>query len=209
MKLRKMTLIVVLAVVAAALLFIGWTNRVSADTEEQPYTLIRKWEGIEFRTYPPAILASVSKNGKMMEVGNTGFRELAGYIFGGNDRSEKIAMTAPVVFVPGDANSQLTEMSFVMPADKTMDKLPSPNSSTVRIHRSDTVHMAVLRFGGFANNSDIEDKAEELRQLLKKNKIRFTDRVVFMAYNPPFQLVGRRNEVAFELQEDPAMLQSL
>ncbi|MFM1744917.1 MAG: hypothetical protein RLZZ630_854, partial [Bacteroidota bacterium] len=177
MKLRKMTLIVVLAVVAAALLFIGWTNRVSADTEEQPYTLIRKWEGIEFRTYPPAILASVSKNGKMMEVGNTGFRELAGYIFGGNDRSEKIAMTAPVVFVPGDANSQLTEMSFVMPADKTMDKLPSPNSSTVRIHRSDTVHMAVLRFGGFANNSDIEDKAEELRQLLKKNKIRFTDRV--------------------------------
>jgi hypothetical protein len=209
MKLRKMTLIAVLAVGAAALLFIGWTNRVSADTEEQPYTLIRKWEGIEFRTYPPAILASVSKKGQMMEVGNTGFRELAGYIFGGNDRSEKIAMTAPVVFVPGESGKPSTEMSFVMPADKKMETLPAPNSSGIRIHLSDTVHMAVLRFGGFANNADIESKAAELRQLLQKKKISFVDRVVFMAYNPPFQLVGRRNEVAFELQEDPANLHSL
>lgn len=145
----------------------------------------------------------------MMEVGNTGFRELAGYIFGGNDRSEKIAMTAPVVFVPGESGKPSTEMSFVMPADKQMENLPAPNSSGIRIHLSDTVHMAVLRFGGFANNNDIEDKGEELRQILRNKNIRFVDKVVFMAYNPPFQLVGRRNEVAFELLENPETLRSL
>lgn len=207
MKQRSMILIAIAA--GAALLFIGWTYRQSEDTEEQPYTLIRKWEGIEFRMYPPAILASVKKNGHMMEVGNTGFRELAGYIFGGNDRSEKIAMTAPVVFVPGESGKPSTEMSFVMPADKQMENLPAPNSSGIRIHLSDTVHMAVLRFGGFANNSDIEDKGEELRQILRNKNIRFVDKVVFMAYNPPFQLVGRRNEVAFELLENPETLRSL
>lgn len=192
-----------------ALLFIGWTYRLGEDTEEQPYTLIRKWEGIEFRMYPPAILASVSKNGHMMEVGNTGFRELAGYIFGGNERSEKIAMTAPVVFMPGESGNPSTEMSFVMPADKQMENLPAPNSSGIRIHRSDTIHMAVLRFGGFANNREIEEKAEDLRKLLRKKNIQFVDKVVFMAYNPPFQLVGRRNEVAFELRENPDTLRSL
>lgn len=202
-------MILIAIAACAVLVFVGWTYRLSEDTEEQPYTLIHKWEEVEFRMYPPAILASVNKNGHMMDVGNTGFRELAGYIFGGNERSEKIAMTAPVVFVPGETGNSSTEMSFVMPADKHMENLPAPNSSGIRIHRSDTVHMAVLRFGGFANNRDIEEKAEDLRQMLRKKNIRFVDKVVFMAYNPPFQLVGRRNEVAFEVKENPNTLRSL
>ena len=42
---------------------------------------------------------------------------LAGYIFGGNDREQKIAMTSPVVM---EMDSTMT-MKFLVPAQYTME----------------------------------------------------------------------------------------
>lgn len=184
-------------------LFLFWNLRLSAGTEQQPYRVLDKADGYEIRLYPPAMFASVTKSGHMMEIGNDGFRELAGYIFGGNSSGEKIAMTAPVVFSPAEDNEVSTEMRFVMPEGYTADALPEPRSKQVQLWESDTVYMAVRRFGGFASNKDIEREAEDLRVCLRKAGITFEDKVVFMAYNPPFQLAGRRNEVAFVVQPKP------
>ena len=60
----------------------------------------------------------------------TGFRSLAGYIFGGNEGGKKIAMTAPVHMEMGADSSR---MRFVMPSDLTMDSLPEPNDANVKL----------------------------------------------------------------------------
>ena len=185
-----------LIIAAGVIGFLAWNMRFSEGIETRPYSVVKKYDGFEVRAYSPATYAGVIKEGKMMETGNSGFRDLAGYIFGGNDRQEKIAMTAPVTFRPaGDS----TEMIFMMPKGFTPDNLPVPDNKRIRMWTDPAVHLAVLRFSGFASNRDIERWAEELRSLLKKQSIVPAGELIFMAYNPPFQLLNRRNEVAYEV----------
>ena len=82
-------------------------------TEEQKYTVILKDQNYEIRFYPSATLATISSDAKTYkELSGSGFRKLAGYIFGGNETATQIAMTAPVHM---DINDTLSTMSFVMP----------------------------------------------------------------------------------------------
>lgn len=182
-------------------IFLIWNYRLSAGTEEQPYRVVEKLGKIEIREYPPAVFASVTKPGEMMDAGSAGFRSLAGYIFGGNELEQQIPMTAPVLMKKDQKQDLQTEMSFVMPASMSLDKLPAPRSGEIRLWKSDTVYLAVLRFGGFVSNQDIREKADELRSILKAAGINFRDEVLYMGYNPPFQLINRRNEVAFRLDK--------
>ena len=59
--------------------------------------------------------------------------------------------------------------------------------------------MAAIRFGGWANDERIKEHQEKLIQLLKSQKLEHTGKFVFFGYNPPYTVVGRRNEVAVEL----------
>jgi hypothetical protein len=169
------------------------------QTPEVPYSIIRKSGNFEIRLYEPVLLASVEKRGEMMDVGSSGFRDLAHYIFGGNESGKKIAMTAPVQFEKMD--SSRTRMSFSMPSGFTMQNLPKPESEGVLLHEESGRRMAVLQFGGFAGNRGIETKARELREWLKKEGINWSEPVIFMAYNSPWTLIGRRNEVGFVLPD--------
>jgi hypothetical protein len=56
--------------------------------------------------------------------------------------------------------------------------------------------MAVIQFGGWASDEKIEKKKSELIQILKDNQITFEGPFLYMGYNPPYQLVNRRNELA-------------
>jgi len=170
-----------------------------SDTENQPYTIVKKYEGFEIRDYPPVLYASVTKQGKMMDIGNNGFRDLAGFIFGANAESQKIAMTAPVAFEPTQGEENSTTMRFTMPADITMDNVPKPNSPNVRLHLSDSVRLAVIEFGGYASNEKLEKQADLLRKMLTKEGIKWKEPYRFFGYNAPYDFINRRNEVAFEL----------
>jgi len=187
---------IVLLIVIAVIGLLAWNMRFSDGTETRSYDVVRKYDGFEVRAYTPATYAGVIKEGRMMETGSSGFRDLAGYIFGGNDRQEKIAMTAPVTFRPsGDS----TEMLFMMPKGFTPENLPAPDNKSIRMWTEPAIHMAVLRFSGFASNRDIERKGQELLSLMQQNGIQPEGDLIFMAYNPPFQVLNRRNEVAYEV----------
>ena len=57
---------------------------------EQPYKVIRSLSDAEIRFYPPAVMATViSTANSYKEVGSKGFRQLANYIFGGNENNTK------------------------------------------------------------------------------------------------------------------------
>ena len=66
----------------------------SKDNDNGHYTVIKKIKNIEIREYKNLIYASYTP--KETERNNS-FRNVAGYIFGSNDKNEKIAMTSPVV----------------------------------------------------------------------------------------------------------------
>lgn len=192
--------ILLVAIIAVVALVCYWNAGLSSGIETRPYTVEKTYEGFEIRQYTPVVMASVSEKGRMMETSSSSFRLLAGYIFGGNATGEKIAMTAPVLMQHNGADTT-TRMSFMMPSSYLPDALPAPRTGDIEIHTEAGYRMAVKRFGGFASDKDIEREANTLRAALKGNGITFREPVIYMGYNPPFQLVNRRNEVAFLLPD--------
>lgn len=161
-------------------------------TEKQKYTVLKSEGPFEIRFYPESILASVKMEGSYSSMSGQGFRVLAGYIFGGNEEGEKIAMTAPVRMT---TKEEVNTMSFVMPSEYEMEELPKPSSRYVDLHKTQEVHTASLRFGGYANDAKITDMIQQLQQLLDEKGIQTTGPFEYLGYNAPYQFAGRRNEV--------------
>ena len=75
---------------------LGGVVGIRAGTEEPHYLGEPLTDRVEIRRYGPRIAAETTVFADDQQARNTGFRRLAGYIFGGNQRQTKIAMTAPV-----------------------------------------------------------------------------------------------------------------
>lgn len=181
--------IVLLLVGAAQAYFLVGSSKI----EEQTYQVLKTENDLEFRFYPSATMATVQIQAEdYRTVGRQGFRSLASYIFGGNNDSTKIAMTAPVHMQKTDSGSA---MSFVMPAKFELQDLPQPSSSAVQLTESAPEHVAAITFGGYANDSTIARKTRELEQKLNEMGVKHLDNFRFLGYNAPYQAVGRRNDV--------------
>ena len=190
------TMILIVSLIIAIVLIIGIYTMTKAKTETQKYEVIYTKENFEIRFYPEAILASVEMNGSYDNSRNSGFQVLAGYIFGGNEDNQQIAMTSPVRM---SGNEKLNTMSFVLPSEMEFDKLPGPNDKRVLLHKSKPMYTASVRFSGYANESDIAKHREKLSEILKELNLQHTGSFEFLGYNSPFQPVNRRNEVQVEL----------
>ena len=105
-----------------------------SQVENQNFKTLNVIDNIEIREYPPAIYASVTiKNSNS----NNMFGILAGYIFGGNENNQKIAMTAPV-HIHQNNNEKSSTMRFVMPSEYKIDELSKPNDERIEIKKSVT-----------------------------------------------------------------------
>lgn len=167
-------------------------------TENQKYRLVRKEAKFEIRFYPAATFAKIYSQGtNYKSVASSGFRKLAGYIFGGNDQGKSIAMTSPVRMEIGNQGST---MSFVMPEKYTSSDLPKPKDSGVHIVKSSPQYVAVIRFGGYADDEKITEKRDELLALIQKKGIKVAGEYSFLGYNAPFQFWGRKNEVVIPIE---------
>jgi len=190
-----MKFFIVFAIITLIATFVFLTPILMAvnKTEEQRYNLILKEKDFEIRFYPTATIATIQSNAKSYkELANSGFSKLAGYIFGGNETKISIAMTTPVHM---DINDTVSSMSFVMPSSFDQSNLPKPNNPDVIIKKTVDEYVAVLRFGGFASDADLKINSEKLQKILQEKGIKTLSNYRFLGYNPPFQLVGRRNEI--------------
>jgi hypothetical protein len=86
-----------------------------------------------------------------------------------------------------------------MPSKYQLAELPAPNSAAVSLVSQDSMKLAVLRFGGFSSDEKIAKHAQLLTQVLKDNNIRTKGSLLYMGYNAPWDLINRRNEVAFQI----------
>jgi hypothetical protein len=170
----------------------------ASKVEKQKYRLVKIEEGFEIRFYPKAMFATIqSKGSNYKQVASSGFRKLAGYIFGGNDQSKSIAMTAPVRMEMSDNGSA---MSFVMPEKFDASNLPKPKDASVQIKESKESYEAVIAFGGYANDEKIKDYTNKLVALLNKKNIKIVGGYNFLGYNAPFDFFGRKNEISIPIE---------
>ena len=182
-------------------------------TEEPSFTVSFREGNFEVREYPTLIAAEVTVGGDRAEASNAGFRLLAGYIFGGNTRKQSIAMTAPVMQAaaksesiamtapvmlagtPGDWTVQ-----FIMPSAYTLDTLPTPNDSRVRLRVLPPARFAVVKFSGLAHDPDIRTKTMELAAFTAAKKLPVIGAASLARYNPPWTpWFMRRNELMVPL----------
>lgn len=188
------TIITVTAIaIFIIVLFQSFTIMSANKTEEQKYTVILKEKDFEIRFYPSTTVATINSNAKTYkDLSGPGFRTLAGYIFGGNETNASISMTSPVHM---DINDSTSSMSFVMPSSYTEENLPKPNDPKVLIHKTADEYVAVIRFGGYASDKDLVFYSAKLQDLLKEKGITSYGNARFLGYNPPFQVIDRRNEI--------------
>jgi hypothetical protein len=188
------TFIVVAAIaIFIIVLFQSYTIMSANKTEEQKYTVILKDKDFEIRFYPSATVATINSDAKTYkDLSGPGFRKLAGYIFGGNETNTSISMTSPVHM---DINDSVSSMSFVMPSSYNEENLPKPNDPDVLIQKTADEYVAVIRFGGFASDEDLIFYSDKLRDILEEKGITSYGNARILGYNPPFQLIDRRNEI--------------
>ena len=164
-----------------------------AQTEEQKFKVIKDIESVQIREYDPVIYASVTST----ENNNNLFRILAGYIFGGNDNNQKIAMTAPVHMQ--ETKEQSFTMKFVMPSKYSIDELSTPNDSRIKMEKVDKKKYAAISYSGYNNQSKFIIHFNKLVKILDKNKISYFGKPIYLGYDAPYKFWGRKNEVLIEL----------
>jgi hypothetical protein len=186
-------------------------------TEEPKYSVLEKETPFELRLYDPMILAEVQVEGDLDEASNQGFRLIAAYIFGQNQVSQKIAMTAPVTIeeqgiksekiamtvpVGIESNAGKWTVSFVMPSQYTMETLPKPLNPLVKLRQVSSVKRAVIVFSGFYNAQKVSEKTQELESWMKARNLQANGAPHFARYNPPWSLpFMRRNEVMINVRD--------
>jgi hypothetical protein len=183
---------------AIYIVFQSFIANSAVKTEKQKYRTVVKDDELEIRYYPAATMATVySSATNYKSVSSSGFGKLARFIFGGNKENESIAMTAPVRM---NMSEKGAEMSFVMPTKYNESNLPKPNDESIRIHESAPQYVAVISFGGYANDEKIKTHKENLLQILSQRNIKVTGDYTFLGYNAPYQMIARTNEIAIPIE---------
>lgn len=190
------TVIIIISILLLIVIIQIYISRSTQQTEQYSYKVIKNYDKFEIRKYDSALFSSVklSKKG-YKESSSEGFGILAGYIFGNNESNEKIAMTSPVMMELGDTS----KMMFMVPKNINLENLPNPKNSNIVFEKQEEKILAAIRFDGWADDEKIEKYKSILRDELVKEKINFVNKFLFLGYNPPYEIMNRRNEVVVEL----------
>ena len=202
----------IFSVAISALVLLLMTEDIAA-IERPSFEVIEEFGDIQIRKYESHIVARTLVQGSFEEVGNAGFRRLAGYIFGDNQGEQKIAMTAPVSLSKDPMQSldgtslsrgQMADqywVSFNMPKEFALNELAKPTDSRVELVVVASKHVAVLRYkGNWSEQKFREHESALLANLSKSSDWNQHGPVNWARYNPPFvPSFMKTNEVMIEV----------
>ena len=151
--------------------------------EKAKYTVLEKEDDFEIRQYDPQIVAETFVEGDLEEVGNEGFRRLYAYISGENTKKQSISMTAPVGQEAGSEKIAMTapvkqekkdnqwRITFLMPAEYTLETLPEPNDTRVILKQEPGRLMAAVKYSGTWSEEGYEENKALLEEYIQKRGI--------------------------------------
>lgn len=207
----KKMLYLLIALFVLFLAWVAWGYFSVRSIESPDYKVLNENEGYEVREYAPYLIAEVKVFAEYDDATNEGFRKIADYIFGNNNKESDIAMTTPVVQEESEVIAMTTPVVqegnegeyliyFVMPKKYSLDTLPKPNNSDVRIKEIAARKVAVLSFSGWFTEEKGQKKLLELKQLLEADGLNSSGKYSFARYNPPWTPpFMNKNEVWIEL----------
>lgn len=135
---------------------------------------------IEVRLYDLMIVA-LSKENDLKDT--SGFNQLFNYISGMNQKSRKIAMTAPVI---NNLDNKDSNIAFIMPKEYSLEELPQPLHSELEFKQIPERYVATIPFKDNINQEIIEKKKLELEKWLQEKQITPIGSIELARYNPPF-----------------------
>ena len=182
--------------------------------EKAKYTVMEKEDGFEIRQYDPRIVAETFVEGELEKAGNEGFRRLYAYISGENTKKQSISMTAPVSQKTGSKKIAMTapvkqemkdnrwRITFLMPAKYTLETLPEPNDTRVRLTEESGRLMVAVKYSGTWSEEGYEENRVLLEEYIQKRGLTKTGEPVWARYDPPFMpWFLRRNEVLIPIEK--------
>lgn len=183
------------------------------SSAEPQYQLLSERGDVQIRQYPPLLIAETVIDADYAQAGNIGFNRLAGYIFGGNQQKQQMAMTAPVFRENAGEQIAMTApvlqqavgnkwtMAFVMPAGYSLETLPTPIDPQVTIKVLPAKKVAVLRYSGSLNLEKINEKSQLLLAWIEQQQLTPLTAPRSAAYDPPWTLPAlRRNEIHIDIE---------
>lgn len=183
-------------------------------TEEAKYDVVRQDGDFELRDYAPQVVAEVVVSGSFSSAGNSAFRPLFNYISGDNTVQASIAMTAPVSQTTQSQDIAMTSpvgqrasgddwvISFMMPAEYTMETIPRPTNPAVKLREIPAHRMAAIRYSGRWTEKRCQSNLEALRTWAETKGLGVRGEPVFARYNGPFTpWFLRRNEILLPVAE--------
>ncbi len=200
---RRRSLAAVLTVGAALVLARWQLGRLF--TSQPDYEVERVVDGIEIRRYRPRVVAeTTAEMADWDRALREGFRRLAGYIFGGNDRKLKIAMTSPVtasheaggqseriaMTAPVTSRSEAGgyTVTFMMPKERDLASLPVPRDPRVRLRELPAQRVAVLGYHGTYRGDLARAKQAELLERVRAAGLETRGEPAFAGYDAPSTL---------------------
>ena len=158
-------------------------------TKQQEFRVLQTYEDFELREYLPCVIAEVKVSANYSTATSSAFSSLFNYISKGNESSQKIAMTAPVITAQKADRSDSAGwyVSFVMPSGSAFDHMPHPNDSQVRLRELDTETCVAKSFRGTATDELSRKKVQELRTSASKANIALSDEMRICRFDPPFK----------------------
>ena len=176
--------------------------------EKAKYQVVESDKNFELRQYAPRIVAQTFVAGDFEAVGNVGFRRLYDYINGNNVKNQNIAMTAPVTQEADSEKIAMTapvtqeksqgrwRITFLMPAEYTMETLPRPLVELVQLIEEPGYLMASIRYSGTWSQKRFEKNKALLQAEIAKRGLTAVGQPAWARYDPPFMpWFLRRNEI--------------
>lgn len=170
--------------------------------EEPEFEVLQSHDDYEVRRYVPHIVAEVDVAGDDGDPGRAAFRILAGYIFGDNEAETKMSMTAPVTSqAVGDDEKALYTYAFFMESEYTMETLPKPVDTRIRLVEKPARVIAARRYSGRWSASNYQKNEAALMAALADDGVVLAGEPYLARYNSPFTLwFMRRNELLVEIE---------
>ncbi len=181
-------------------------GRLGSVIDTPSFVVVSSTDEIELREYSAYIVAEVDvEASNLIEAAERGFRPLAGFIFGDNAPSDKIAMTTPVTAAPKAEKIKMTApvtaspsdagtytVRFSMPPTWTMETLPEPTNADVRLLEVPAHRVLVMKFRGRNDPSRMMAATEQLARFADDNELGVDGEPFWAGYSAPYVPVPLR-----------------
>ena len=159
---------------------------------ELPFETLMDDGEFSVRNYPQHAELRTEAVGTRREAVRKSFGRLFSYIQGENWDRQTFAMTTPVIQRPNGVSRWST--SFFLKG--TIDHLPLPKTSAVKLYAMNSQTAAVVRFTGRPTEQNIAEQAALLREWIVERDLVVIGEAEIAQFDQPFSIPFlRRNEI--------------